>query len=134
MAAKWSLVCLTCLQALRLGQFVTIDRDGSPVPPSFKGFRNEWGGRWIGGPELLESVQRFLALHLGHELGTVENDVIIDALEPWEMGEEPFRWVENAEDLLDAEGPVPEIDDMADTPAARELAARLRRLAERGSG
>jgi hypothetical protein len=129
MAAKFSLVCLTCRIALPLGRVVTIKEDGSTVPLHFEGFRNHWDGRWVGRPELLECVQRFLAFHLGHELGTVDDDAIIDALEPFEIDQEPFRWVADAEELLDVDWEIPDIEDRFNWPAARQLAARLSRLA-----
>lgn len=131
MAAKWNLVCMTCRIALPLGRLVTM-RDDTPVPLHFQGFRNHWDGRWVDGPELLDCMQRFLAFHLGHELGTVDDDAIIDALEPFEIDQEPFRWVADAEELLDADPDreIPDIDDELDTPAARELASRLKLASE----
>lgn len=132
MAARFSLVCLTCWIALRLGRVVAITDDGSSVPSYFEGFRNHRDRRWIDGPELLECMQLFPAFHLGHELGTVDEDAIIAALEPFEVDQEPFRWVNDAEELLDADWEIPDIDSRFNRPAARQLAARLSRLASEG--
>jgi hypothetical protein len=61
----------------------------------------------------------------------VDDDAIIHALEPFEIDLEPFRWVQDAEEL-DVDWEVPDVEDSFNWPVAREFSARLRRMAAGG--
>jgi hypothetical protein len=89
----WSLACCDCLVGVELGRLVEIDDDGLPVGPHFQGFRDVDDNVRVEGIALRRLVELFLIQHLGHDVGIVDSDAVVDALGPYEMGAEPFSWI-----------------------------------------
>ena len=95
----WAIACLDCLVGFELGRLVEIADDGWPVAPQFGGHRDLQSKTWVDGPALGRFVELFLIQHLGHEIGIVDSDAVTEALESYEIGEEPFVWVATGDAL-----------------------------------
>jgi hypothetical protein len=123
MIRHWGLACLECLVGLRLGRLVEIDDDGLPCGPHFQGFRVSERDTWIGDNELRSAVEAFHIKHLGHELGIVDSDKVLEWLEDTEIGDEPFRWIEDPTNELDGVY-VAELTNLATALLAARLGIR----------
>lgn len=111
MADIWEVVCMDCLEALRVGKAVWIDEQGQRVDPRF------WVAERVASHEQqLKALERFLGLHLGHVLGTLTSAVIIDEIEPWDADDQPIRSRQYADLEADSWREAP---DPAQTTAVR---------------
>jgi hypothetical protein len=97
---RWAVACFQCLVGFKLGRLVEIDDAGLPVAPYFGGFREAESDAWVGGADLRRGIELFLIEHLGHELGLAESDQITEALEGFDIGEEPFRMHEQRSEAV----------------------------------
>jgi hypothetical protein len=50
---------------------------------------------WIGGAELMRTLELFVIGHLGNELGVVDTDKLLDALEPFPFDDKPLVWIDD---------------------------------------
>lgn len=99
-ADKWTLACMDCLVGLRLGRLVTIDDDGNSVRPWWQGYRFLVEDRWIGGTELQSLALLFMAVHLGHGLGLVEDQALTNSFSWYDPDEQiPFRDINDPSEI-----------------------------------
>jgi hypothetical protein len=96
----WAVACFQCLVGFALGRLVEIDDAGLPVAPHFGGFREVEADAWVGDADLRRGIELFLIEHLGHELGLVETDQITEALEGFDIGEEPFHILDQRSEVI----------------------------------
>lgn len=74
MSHAYSLLCVECREVLELGKIANIDADGSSMPWTICGWRDQGSLNWLEGIDLWRMVERFLILHRGHELRVISEE------------------------------------------------------------